>query len=65
MFTAIKKSDIENYKVILPNIEIINKFNKIINSLYNRILNNSVQNRDLEETIDTLLPKLISGEIKL
>lgn len=65
VFTSIKKSDIENYKVILPNIEIVNKFNKIINSLDNRILNNSVQNRDLEETRDILLPKLISGEIKL
>ncbi|WP_238899600.1 restriction endonuclease subunit S [Clostridium sp. YIM B02500] len=65
VFTSIKKSDIENYKVILPNVEVIKKFNKIINSLDNRILNNSVQTRDLEETRDILLPKLISGEIQI
>lgn len=65
VFSSIKKSDIENYKVILPNVDTINKFNKVINSLDNRIYNNSVQSRDLEKTRDILLPKLISGEIKL
>ncbi|MBN1078305.1 restriction endonuclease subunit S [Clostridium botulinum] len=65
VFTSIKKSDIENYKVISPNIDVINKFNQIINSLDNRIYNNCVQNRDLENIRDTLLPKLISGEIEV
>ncbi|NFO15526.1 restriction endonuclease subunit S [Clostridium botulinum] len=65
VFTSIKKSDIENYKVISPNIDVINKFNQVINSLDNRIHNNCVQNRDLQKMRDTLLPKLISGQMNI
>ena len=54
--------DIRNIEVEIPNNDKI--FDKYI-ALYNKIQNLQRQNRSLEQLRDTLLPKLMNGEIDL
>ncbi|WP_415347831.1 restriction endonuclease subunit S [Clostridium perfringens] len=61
----IKKSTFSNLKVILPNKNILNRFNEIMISNFEIIRNNLDENEILEKLRDTLLPKLMSGEIRV
>ena len=54
-----------NIKVIVPNREIIKIFSKIIRSIDKNILNSSMLIKRLINTRDNLLPKLMSGEIRV
>ena len=65
LMAGISNSTITNYKYLIPTDEVINKFNKIINVINNKIYNNQIQNKRLEQLRDTLLPKLMNGEIDL
>ena len=53
------------YKFILPEKDIRDKFEKIINPILNKINSNNHENEKLAISRDTLLPKLISGEIRV
>ena len=58
----ITKGMIENFKIIYPNnIKFINFFNQILDN----VENNTNQIQTLQNLIDTLLPKLINGEIEV
>lgn len=48
---------------LIPSVESQNNFNKIVEPIFNRILSNQYENQQLSELRDTLLPKLINGEI--
>ncbi|MDK0905944.1 restriction endonuclease subunit S [Clostridium perfringens] len=61
----INKSTFSNLKVILPNKNILNRFNEIMISNFEIIRNNLDENERLEKLRDTLLPKLMSGEIRV
>ncbi|MGU8928343.1 restriction endonuclease subunit S [Clostridium perfringens] len=61
----INKSTFSNLKVILPNKNILNRFNEIMISNFEIIRNNLDENEILEKLRDTLLPKLMSGEIRV
>ncbi len=50
---------------ILFNREIINKFQKISESIFNKILEINKENQKLISLRDLLLPKLMNGEIKV
>lgn len=67
--TGIKNFDIntfiENYKIVKPNKDILMKFSKIANNLIKMIQVNGDENIKLSEIRDSLLPKLISGEIRV
>jgi type I restriction enzyme, S subunit len=52
-------------KIILPNDLIMNKFNYLINPIFEQIQQNQQQNQTLKQQRDTLLPKLMSGEIRV
>ena len=65
LMAGISNSTITNYKYLIPTDEVLNKFNKIINVINNKIYNNQIQNKRLEQLRDTLLPKLMDGEIDL
>lgn len=54
-----------NLKLTIPNNEIMNKWNEIIKPIYGKIKNNTAQIQTLFKTRDTLLPKLMSGEIRV
>lgn len=57
------KGDIDTFKSISPNVEISNKFSNLSESVVESIINSAIENRELRKIRDTLLPKLISGEL--
>ena len=56
---------LNNMKVVLPNLAILEDFNNRAEALYNLIKHNEDESRRLAELRDTLLPRLMSGEIKV
>lgn len=61
----ISTSDIETVMIKNINKENLDAFYKTVYPIYNKIINNSEENKNLEQLRDTLLPKLINGEIDL
>jgi type I restriction enzyme S subunit len=59
------KSDIDKFKVISPPLEVIISFSEIVNPLLTELKRASKESRRLELLRDLLLPKLMSGEIKV
>lgn len=49
----------------IPPIDLLNKFNSIVEPLFKKITNNRNQINMLEKLRDTLLPKLMSGEVRV
>ena len=56
---------LENEEIILPPKGLINKFNEICKFQIDSIVVNSIENEKLKNIIDSLLPKLMSGEIEV
>ena len=65
--TGIKNLDISGFietePIILPPAELVEKFDAFCHSIFNVIFANGLQNEQLANMRDTLLPKLMSGEI--
>ncbi|QTA81144.1 Restriction endonuclease type I, HsdS-like [Desulfonema limicola] len=61
----ITQTDLKNYLVIIPDNKTMNKFNAITISLFKKIKNNTLQTQTLAQIRDTLLPKLMSGELRV
>lgn len=53
------------YAISLPSADVMTRFQDAVIPLFDQILRNYGENRDLAETRDTLLPKLMSGEIRV
>jgi type I restriction enzyme S subunit len=53
------------YNIVIPPKSILLKFNTITNSFLEDIRNNIFQIKELEKIRDSLLPKLMSGEIRV
>lgn len=58
-------SEIKLSKVLLPPKEINISFDKIVKPFYDSIFNSINENRELTTLRETLLPKLISGELEV
>ncbi|MCG7537017.1 restriction endonuclease subunit S [Pseudoalteromonas sp. OOF1S-7] len=56
---------LKNFKVVVPPQSIIKKFESIVGNLCVMMAQNTSENGSLSLLRDTLLPKLLSGEIKL
>lgn len=54
-----------NTQILIPDKDCIDKFNKIAKPLYEKKFNIMQQNETLEQLRDTLLPRLMNGEIDL
>ncbi|MFJ0261763.1 restriction endonuclease subunit S [Acinetobacter baumannii] len=61
----ISSSGIESTSIIVPNFELINLFIKNTDSIFQYWLKNGSTNNFLNQIRDTLLPKLLSGEINV
>lgn len=61
----IGKNDFDEFKIVLPDEETLNKFDEITDPMVWQIVQNMIQNHKLEQLRDTLLPKLMNGEIDL
>lgn len=59
------KSDIDKFKVITPPAEIVKRFSCIVDSFHQQIIKLAKENLNLSALRDTLLPKLIAGEIAI
>ena len=63
VFDAIVTRDFDSEQIIFPPTEIIEKFVALVQNMYEHIRNNELQQIKLAQMRDTLLPKLMSGEI--
>jgi len=52
-------------KVVIPTPKELENFTNIINPIVDEIIEKGIENKRLIELRDTLLPKLLSGEIEL
>lgn len=61
----IKISHLKESKVLIPNKKILNRMDLMMNPIIQMIINLGIQNRKIGTIRDTLLPKLMSGEIRV
>ena len=59
------KADIDKFVVVLPPLEVVEDCSKLLDSILQRIKNISAESRTLSLLRDTLLPRLMSGEIEV
>ena len=50
-------------EILVPSIDIIASFDEIVDPIYQKIWSNQTENERLALIRDTLLPRLISGEL--
>ena len=65
VFGSINKNSLENFKIIIPLEESINKFQKIAGEVDKQIKNLENESTRLNLLRETLLPRLMSGELKI
>lgn len=63
--TAVNSKTIKSMRWIMPNRDLINQFHEKVGPLFNMIKQNEKEINNLSTLRDTLLPKLMSGEIKV
>ncbi len=56
-------SDISDFPIDVPSREKLDRFNSVVTPIFNTITTNQQENQQLSALRDTLLPKLMNGEI--
>lgn len=64
-YPSLKPEDIGNVLFLYPGEEKLKNFHKLVSSYWNKIHNNYKKIQTLETLRDTLLPKLMSGEVRV
>lgn len=64
-FQEISKANFRPIGVTVPTTGLLRAFDEIIRPLFDRIVSNEKENRTLAATRDFLLPKLMSGEVRV
>ena len=59
------KADIDKFVVVLPPLKVVEECSKILDSILQRIKNISAESRNLSTLRNTLLPRLMSGELEV
>lgn len=65
VFGSISKSDFESLAITIPNPKLVTKFETEAKPINDKVIKNCAQIRTLKKFRDTLLPKLISGEVRV
>lgn len=65
IFTNLKTDILKDFEIKFPDEKTLEKFQKIISPIFDKLLSNARQIQTLENLRDTLLPKLMSGEIRV
>ncbi len=60
-----QKSVFYNFEIVVPPTSLIKKFTEAAENIYSKIELNQAQIRTLETLRDTLLPKLMSGAVRV
>ncbi len=61
----IKREDLKKSLVVIPNELELDKMNNIFNPVLSKIIKNSIETQTLTKLRDELLPKLMSGEVRV
>ena len=61
----ISQANLRSVPVVIPTAEALGAFNELIAPMFDQIRQNTDQSKALAQLRDTLLPKLMSGEIDL
>lgn len=61
----IKRDELAKAEVLIPNEADHNRIGALLQPIYDLIILNRIENKKLTETRDSLLPKLMSGEIDM
>ena len=61
----IKRDELAKAEVLIPNETYYNRIGALLQPIYDLIISNRIENKKLAETRDSLLPKLMSGEIDM
>ena len=61
----IKRKDLTDSKVLIPTSNVYEKANEILGTIINDIINLKIESKKLKAVRDILLPKLMSGEIRV
>ncbi|WP_312069435.1 restriction endonuclease subunit S [Lelliottia nimipressuralis] len=61
----IKREHLSQAKCLIPSSETVHAFTPFFEPVLNKVISNRLETRKLENIRDTLLPKLLSGEITL
>jgi type I restriction enzyme S subunit len=65
VISYLTKGDLENSKIAFPNLQSFENFIETLDIINMKILSNNKQNEKLSQLRDTLLPKLMSGKIRI
>lgn len=63
--TAVNSKSIKEIEILVADEVVLKEFEKVISPIFEKIKNNSIQIQTLTQTRDTLLPKLISGQLEV
>ncbi|EOX4805156.1 restriction endonuclease subunit S [Vibrio alginolyticus] len=62
---GLNRNNAYRLEVVTPSQDVLNKFESLMHSFQSKVDGNNAENSSLETLRDTLLPKLLSGEIEL
>jgi type I restriction enzyme, S subunit len=65
VFGSISKSDFQSFEITIPPYDLIEGFQNRVKPIDDKIIRNCFQIRTLEKLRDKLIPKLMSGEIRV
>lgn len=65
VFQEISKTAFKSLDILIPTKEKIKEFDKTVEPIFSKIKSNIIQIKQLTQLKDTLLPKLMSGEVKV
>src|SRR3989338_4941830 len=58
-------ASLDHMDLPIPNVEILKKFSNVTEPIFNSMVNNIIENNNLSQIRDSLLPKLMSGKIRV
>ena len=61
----IKKTHLQEKKIAIPDDDTMKTINDLLEPVFRQILANKLENHSLAQIRDALLPKLLSGEIRV
>ena len=61
----IKRGELDKAKVIIPDSDNLTRIDALMDPIFNQIISNEIESRRLATLRDALLPKLMSGELKV
>ena len=65
IFTNLKTDILKDYKVVKPDTKTLENFDHQVYPIFDKLYSNDIQIQTLIQTRDGLLPRLMSGEVKI